>query len=368
MDETKSMLGQKYLLAQEPRVTYRTVGALMDEESNQAICFLAKIALTTLDPALWEQALLAIDMMAEQFFTARIARNYLVDEKGFQVPTHTRFVPSTPYPEAIDMALQPEAINLPVPAQQLHTDPPPARSGGGVGTYFSKLMTCVVGGAYLGAVLCVMDLIIVLVVWILAVLFSSGFITAIGYIIAIGVLLYFGGIILAYIGAILAGVIGGLTGLVGGLATGLICGFIYASSDKDADGNVEGSPRYLMGLVGGAIFTGVGFYVNDLFWFQWDDLEWMGWVNIIAFAIIGMLIGSMNADDLESMTSRSQEDDDDSGMDLMAPFRLFGRVAGGLHGVGDTSANTVATVASNRTTIRQDGKTYHRGIDNWTLD
>jgi hypothetical protein len=302
--------------------------------------------------------------MSAQFFTAGVARNYLVKEKGFQVPTHTRFVPSTPYPEAIDVAPQPEAINLPVPAHQLDTEPPPPERAGGVGTYFSKLMTCVVGGAYIGAVLGVMDLIIVLVVGLLAVLFSSGFITTIGYILAIGVLLYFGGIILAYIGAIVAGIVGGLTGLAGGLATGLICGFIYAFSDKDANGNVEGFPRYFMGFVGGVIFTGLGFYVNDLFWFQWDDLEWMGWVNIIAFAIIGMLIGSMNADDLESMTSRSQEDDDHSGMDLMAPFRLFGRVAGGLYGVGDTSANTVASVASNRTTIRQDGKTYHRGIDN----
>ena len=363
-DDPQAMLDVKYLEAQEPSVDQRTMGALVSDGSNQSIYYLAKIALVTPDPFLWEQALLALDQMAETTFTAGVARNRLVTKWKFQIPTDRSFDPSTPLPANLTT----ESVAESVPSQTTFSaDAPTYRRRGSVGDYFGKVLTCLGGGTYLGAVVGVLDLVVVVVISLLITLFQSGLISAIALVLVIGVLLYLGGIILAYLAAIAGGIIGGVTGLAGGLITGLICGFIYSASEKDEIGNVQGGARYLMGIVGTIIFGGLGAFVNNLLWFQWDGFAWMGWINIIAFAVIGYLIGSMNAEDLESMTSTSDPDED--GVDLMAPFRLFGSVAGGFHSIGDKSANTVADVASNRTTIRQDGRTYHRGLDgNWRAE
>lgn len=213
-----------------------------------------------------------------------------------------------------------------------------------MGAFFTKIGASIAVGVYLGAIVGVGDIALLIIVEIGRILFTQGILAAIGVTIGLGILLYFGGIILVTLAAIAGGVVGGILGFATGLASGVICGSICALVEEDQIQDRSSPVSILMGVISALVFSSLCYYANGSLWFTWQGYDWMGWVNVIAFLIIGYLVGTANSETLDKWNDSDKEKTDADGeVDLLAPFRLFGKATMFMY---DTGEKTVGTVKS----------------------
>ncbi len=224
---------------------------------------------------------------------------------------------------------------------QPKTEPNPEaeESTGKFGQALGGCVLAIPAGAYAGALVFVLNIFIYIIVLTVDTGLIGGedgglmgFILNAGLVIVIAVvaspLLFLVGLFLAVVGGIGGGIIGGITGIIGFITRVIL---LWLPNGV--------SMLAVMGVTTAAsviAFHTLAIEQYNLF----DEMEWLGTINLIAAGLFGLVIGfAVSLDPVVVALVEEPDEDVDVGQALMAPWRVIGRVTGTALDASDDAVN-----------------------------